>query len=323
MYTRTGNGTLTFRRTYPTGGLGSGGGLGNQGGLVLSNNNRWLFAVNAGSDEITVFAVRHDRLIFRDKIYSGGSTPVSVTFDRGLLYVLNAGSDNISGFTLNRRGKLTSLAGSTRSLSGTGTGPAQIEFDPDGELLVVTEKATNLIDTFVLDNHGLPGAISSFASVGATPFGFAFDMRGRLVVSEAAGGAPDASSVSSYRLSDKGNLSVISGAVPTTESAACWVVITKNGRYAYTTNAGSSSVSGYRIRRNGSLSLLDADGATGDTGAGSAPIDMALSRNSQFLYTLSAADGSIAAFRVRHNGSLRDVQRLEGLTTGLNGLAAY
>ncbi len=323
VFARGDDGGISQVGSVATGGLGSGGGLGNQGGLVLSKNHRWLFAVNAGSDEISVFAVHRDHLQLRDKIHSGGVRPVSLTFDRGLLYVLNAGSDDISGFTLSRHGKLSALPGSTRSLSGTGTAPAQIQFDPNGSILVVTEKATNLIDTFVVDDDGLPGNANSFASVGATPFGFAFDRRGRLVVSEAAGGAPDASSVSSYQVSDDGVVTVIDGAVPTTETAACWVAISDNGRYAYTTNTGSSSLTGYRIARDGSLSLLDADGATGDTGAGSAPIDLAFSGNSRFIYSLSAANGSISAFKVGKNGSLTTIGRIEGIPGSLNGLAAY
>lgn len=323
MYMRGPKGALIPGGAFATGGLGSGSGLGNQGGLILSHNNRWLFAVNAGSNEISVFAIRHNRLVLRDKIDSGGIRPVSVTVDRSLLYVLNAGSDNVSGFVVGRRGKLSPLADSTRALSGTGTAPAQIQFDPEGEVLVVTEKATNLIDTFVVGEHGLASNAITHASVGATPFGFAFDKRGRLFVSEAAGGAPDASSVSSYRVSEQGNLGVISSAVPTTETAACWVAITGNGRFAYTTNTGSSSLSGFRIARNGSLSLLDADGRTGDAGSGSSPIDMAFSRNSRFLYALSAGDGSISAFRVKANGSLVNIQRVEGLPTTINGLAAH
>ena len=113
MYTRAGNGKLTFKQAYTTGGLGTGAGLGNQGGVVLSDNHRWLFVVNAGSDELSVFAVRHHRLILRDKIYTGGTGPVSVAVDRNLIYVLNAGSDTISGFTLGRHDNFRKIDGIT------------------------------------------------------------------------------------------------------------------------------------------------------------------------------------------------------------------
>lgn len=322
VFERDARGRLQAAGEYDTGGLGTDGGLGNQGGVILNRSGRWLFVVNAGSNQISVFRVGRHGLRLVDVADSGGVRPVSLTLDRDLLYVLNAGSDSISGFHVSRHGKLEPLVGSTRPLSGAGTGPAQISFSPDGEQLVVTEKATNRIVAYQLDEDGIPSAPIVHDSVGQTPFGFAFDRRGRLFVSEAAGGAADAGSVSSYDLEDDGDLEIISGAVPTTESAACWVVITGNGRYAYTTNAGSGTVSGYTIGRDGSLTLLDADGVTGVTGAGSTPIDMAFSVNSRYLYTLNAGNDTISAFQVGRNGSLHPVQTLDGLPDGTNGLAA-
>ena len=175
-----------------SGGTGTGGGLGNQGGVILSKHNRWLYAVNAGSDSISVFSVSRDGLALVDTVASGGSRPVSLTRYDNLLYVVNAGSDSIAGFTVGDNGALSPLAGSVRGLSGSGTAPAQISFTPWGDALVVTEKATNLITVFRVDEDGLPGPAVVNASAGATPFGFDFDRYGHLLVSEAAGGAPDA-----------------------------------------------------------------------------------------------------------------------------------
>lgn len=320
-FSRAGDGSLRAAGEYATGGLGSGSGLGNQNAVVLSKDGRWLFAVNAGSNQVSVFSVRRAGLKLVDTVDAGGVRPVSVAVDRDLVYVLNAGSDTIVGFQLNRRGQLTQLPGSVRPLSGTGTAPAQISFSPDGDLLVVTEKATNRIDVYVVGENGLASGPSVHASVGQTPFGFAFDRRGRLLVSEAAGGAFEASSVSSYHLAENGALHPISSAVPTTETAACWVVITGNGRYAYTTNAGSGSLAGYAIGRDGRLSLLDADGRSGVTGVDSSPIDMALSNNSRYLYTLNAGSDTIGAFRVAADGSLRALPGVN-LPDGANGLTA-
>ncbi|MBI5461417.1 MAG: beta-propeller fold lactonase family protein [Gammaproteobacteria bacterium] len=320
-FSRADDGSLRPAGEYATGGLGSGAGLGNQNAVVLSKDGRWLFAVNAGSNQVSVFAVRRNGLVLVDTVDSGGVRPVSVTADRDVLYVLNAGSDNITGYQLNRRGKLTPLPASTRPLSGAGTGPAQISFSPDGDLLAVTEKATNRIDIYVVGEDGLATGPSVHASVGQTPFGFAFDRRGRLLVSEAAGGAFEASSVSSYTVTEDGGLQPISAAVPTTETAACWVVITGNGRYAYTTNAGSGSLAGYAIGRDGRLSLLNPDGRSGVTGAGSTPIDMAMSNNSRYLYTLNAGSDTVGAFRVEADGSLQALSGVS-LPDGTNGLAA-
>ncbi|MFN7929020.1 MAG: hypothetical protein U0Y68_13950 [Blastocatellia bacterium] len=106
-----------YAGSFPTGGAGSGGGLGNQGGLILSSNHKWLFAVNAGSNEISVFQVTQRGITLRDIVPSSGIRPVSLTFYRGLFYVLNAGSDSIAGFTLGRDGDLHPLP-TPHTLSG-------------------------------------------------------------------------------------------------------------------------------------------------------------------------------------------------------------
>ena len=321
-FDRAPNGKLIPAGSFPTGGLGSGGGLGNQGGLVLSDNDRWLLAVNAGSNDVSLFAVDDDELHWADKASSGGSQPVSVTVHRRLVYVLNAGSSNVSGFRLRPHGKLSPIPGSTRPLSGMGVGGAQVQFSPDGRWLVVTEKATNLIVTYPVDDDGLLGAPQMQPSQGMTPFGFALGGRRYVFVSEAFGGAPDASAVSSYRLGRDGMLHVVSPSVATHQTAACWVVVTEDGRFAYTTNTGSGSISGYAIEDDGALTLLNADGRTADTGAGSAPIDLALSEDGRFLIVLNSGTHSIGALRILRNGQLQPVITIGGLPASANGLAA-
>jgi 6-phosphogluconolactonase (cycloisomerase 2 family) len=317
VFHRAGDGSLSAAGDFPTGGTGTGGGLGNQGALVLDDKH--LFAVNPGSDSISAFRVKKGGLQLLDTIASGGDQPISLTVDDGLLYVLNAGgAGSINGFTLSHHGELSALAGSTRPLSGSAVGPAQVSFDPEGELLVVTEKNTNLIDTYEVGDDGRADGPTPHPSSGATPFGFAFDKRDHLIVSEAFGGAPDQSAVSSYEVDD--SIEPITASAGTTETAACWVVVTGNGRFAYTTNTGSGSISGYGVSHDGELSLLDADGRTGVTGPG--PIDMALSRNSRFLYSLNSGDNTITGFRVEGDGSLSPIGGMAGLPGGATGLAA-
>jgi 6-phosphogluconolactonase (cycloisomerase 2 family) len=322
MFERLPDGRLVAAGQVPTGGTGTGGGLGNQGGLTLTRSERWLLAVNAGSDSVSVFEVRHRGLRLRDVEPSGGTQPVSVTEHRGLVYVLNAASDSISGFVLDRHGRLQPLADSTRSLSGAGTGPAQISFSPDGDVLVVTEKATNKIVTFTIDRQGRPGPANVQDSNGQTPFGFAFGKRDQMFVSEAFGGAENASATSSYEVDRNGVLATISASVGTNQTANCWAVVTPNGRFAYVTNTGSGSISGYSIGFDGAIELLDADGRTAVTGEGSAPIDLALTDNGRFLYSLNSGTNAIGVFRVRADGSLTPLPFVEGLPVGANGLAS-
>ncbi|MCI0349858.1 MAG: lactonase family protein [Acidobacteriales bacterium] len=324
---RSANGVLTYAGAFPTGGRGTGAGLGNQGALILDPDGRRIFTVNAGSDDISVFTIGRDGLSLLQRISSGGRRPISLTATHRVLYVLNAGglvgdTDNISGFSIGEDGRLTALPGSTQPLSAATTGPAQVQFSPDGSFLVVTEKATNRILLYPINKDGIAGPPTIRPSVGTTPFGFAFGKRDQLFVSEAFGGAPDASAISSYLASGPSQLQAISPSVGTTESAACWVVVTNDGRFLYTTNTGSGTVSGYAIDFEGAIALLNPDGRTGVTGPGSSPIDMALTANSRFLYTLNSANGTISGFRVESEGQLVSLAGAGGLPVNSNGLAA-
>jgi 6-phosphogluconolactonase len=257
--------------------------LASQGSLILSQDNRFLFAVNAGSNEISVLAVDSTGLTLVDKVASGGVRPISLTLNKNILYVLNeGGTPNITAFIVNNQGKLSPLAGSTRPLAGgSAADPAQVGFSTDGDVVVVTEKMTNIIDTYTFGAGGFANGPISNPSNGLTPFGFAFDSRGHLIVSEAFGGAPNQGAASSYTVSDDGTLNVVSGSVPDFQTAACWVVITSSGRYAFVSNTGSGTVSSYKIGSRGTLSLQNS--VAGNTGPNSAPIDMALDNSSRFL----------------------------------------
>jgi 6-phosphogluconolactonase (cycloisomerase 2 family) len=319
-------GKLTPAGEFDTGGLGTGAGLGNQGGVIIDPANRWLFVVNAGSDDISVFAIDEDGLTLVDREPSGGENPISLTYSGNLLYALNAGgaaggTDEISGFTVGADGTLTPIPGSTQLLSAANTGPAQVSFNTDGDVLVVTEKATSLIDTFTVGSDGVAVPANTFASSGMTPFGFAIGKRDQVFVSEAVGGATDQSSVSSYQLGKDGSLAVISPSVGTTETAACWAIVSHDGRFTYTTNAGSGSISGYRIGFDGSLALLDANGRTGNTGKDSGPLDMAFSNDGRNLYTLNGQSDTIGVFKVKDKGGLAILNSHIGVPASANGLA--
>jgi len=327
VYRRAHGGDLQLVAKVPTRGLGTDGGLGNQGSLLLRRDGRRLYAVNAGSNDISVFAARQNGLALIERIASGGARPISLTLHDDVLYVLNAGdatlgtAANITGFYIGDDRRVRPIAGSTQLLSAANPGPAQIEFDPWDDTLVVTEKGTNKIDLFnVADGVAGPAIVRD--SNGQTPFGFAFDRRGRLIVSEAFGGAAGASALSSYEIDDASSpLELISGSVPTNQTAACWVVVTKDGRFAYTTNTASGTISAYRVSRAGQLTLLDANGITGTTGAG--PIDLALSNDGRFLFSLNTGAGTISSFRVRSDGHLSLVSTELALPASANGLAAH
>jgi 6-phosphogluconolactonase (cycloisomerase 2 family) len=321
VFDRAADGSLTAAGSYATGGTGTGAGLGNQGGLVISGS--WLAVVNAGSNDVSLFTVNGDgSLSLADRVASGGTMPISVTISGNLLYTVNAGgTGNISGFTI-ANGDLTTIAGSTRPLSSSAAGPAEIAFAPGGQWLVVTEKNTNKISTYPVGPNGAAGAGVTTNSSGMTPFGFAFTNSGFLIVSEAFGGAANASAVSSYDAEGDGTWDAVSPSVPTTETSACWIAISNSGRFAYAANTGSGTISGYAIQ-HGALTRLDADGITGTLGAGTAPADMAFSRDGRYLYVRAGGTNQITIFSASHDGSLTTLSGwISGLPAGWSGLAA-
>jgi 6-phosphogluconolactonase (cycloisomerase 2 family) len=324
-YDRFAGGTLGAPEVYDTGGLGFVNGvpidpLGSQGSLVLSRDHRWLLAVNAGSNQLSVFRVLPQGLKLTDVVDSGGVLPVSVTIYRDLVYVLNAGGnlddvDQITGFVLGPHGRLSALAGSTRALSQDSTNPAQVGFTPDGSALVVTEKAVNRLDVFPVRHRGLPSAAPVVTdSAGPVPFGFVFDHRGHLVVSEAAG------SVSSYEINGDGSLTAISSAVPNGQTATCWIA-GNGGRVVFTANTGSGTLSSYRVARRGDLDLIE---PVAVDVPGALPIDTAMTRNGRFLYTVNALTGTVGMFAAGPFGALEHLGDAPGIPVndGAQGIAA-
>jgi 6-phosphogluconolactonase len=325
VFLRNKQGQLADPILYPTGGIGTNGGLGNQGALAFDEDSRHLYAVNPGSNTITVFQLGRSGPRAIQMVSSGGTRPISLTIHDELLYVLNAGGataggvDSIAGFHASENGLLTPLTNSIAVLSAANTAPAQISFDADGDVLMVTEKATNMISLFAVNKQGIPQARKSVASLGGTPFGFAFADHNRVIVSEAFGGAANASAVSSYQLKERsGTLTPISTSVPTKQTAACWIAIPKNGEYAYTTNTASRTITGYELANDGKLTALNANGITAQTGA--APTDVTILGN-RTLYVLNSGDRTVGVYEMGRGGSLTLRQTVGGLpATRVTGL---
>ncbi|MBA3798849.1 MAG: lactonase family protein [Actinomycetota bacterium] len=332
-YRRAANGALTRVGSMSTRGNGIGTDLDTQGALRLSADNRFLYAANAGSDDVTVFSVNGTQLTFLQKVYAGDN-PNSLTINGNLLYVLDGSvaGNGIRGFRRTADGTLTPLPFSFRLLSSPIAVPGQVEFSPDGRFLLVTQKTTNVlltppdaIDVFRV----LPGGLTlpmpqRMASNGLRPFSLAFRNDSQLLVVESFNAADGASAASSYRLTDNGTLEVISGSIPNQQTDTCWVVITKDGRYAFTANFGSGTISSYRFAPNGQVVLVEGNAAF--LGMDSQPVDLALSADSRYLYLLLRGTGGVASFRIQDDGGLSPLGVVTGglpVADGASGLAVF
>ena len=259
-YQRAADGTLTPAGSYATGGRGGilAGSVvdhtASQGSLTYDPRHGLLYAVNAGSDTISVFAVRGDQLALREVLGSGGTFPVSVAARGDLVYVLNAlNGGSVQGYRI-FGGFLAPLPGSHRALGldpnatpQFTTTPGQVAFTPDGSQLVVTTKGNgNDIDVFGV---GFGGRLSRHATVnsepGTVPFAISFDPFGHLVIAEAG---PNA--LATFDLSRNGTVSLLDQ-TGTGQAATCWV--TPAGPFLFASNAGSPSESGFTSSAGGQL----------------------------------------------------------------------
>ncbi|HTY95706.1 MAG TPA: hypothetical protein VMB91_01610 [Solirubrobacteraceae bacterium] len=308
-YSRAADGTLTQAGVYDTGGLG--GQLegsvvdhtASQGALALDRADGLLFAVNPGSDSLSVFSVSGDTLRLRQVLPSGGAFPVSVTENQGYVYVLNAGQGgSIRGFVL-AGATLYPNPGARRALSlpqaAPGSGeqfthtPAEIAFTPDGSRLVITTKAAGQsVEVFTARTLAPVPVTTPLA--GTVPFGFTFDPAGRLLITEAG---PNA--LASFSLSWNNRLTALS-VVATEQAATCWVAAA--GGYYYASNAGSASLTGFSEQPGGALARI------GDTSTHHGTVDAASS--GRFLYVQGGAEGTLDEFEVQPGGALQGIGSL-------------
>ena len=321
-FSRDAEGALTLTGRTPTGGRGIGGTvdpLASQFALTLSENSQTLFVVNAGSNDVSSFAVDGSSLTLRSRVTSGGIRPVSVASGQRALYVLNAESSTISVIRVNNNGALAASPVQTIALGAGARGAATIRLSRNGRLLAVTARVSNTIDSYVVERDGTLSGGSTIASAGNVPFGFDYTPRGQIIVSEAG-----SRSTSSYQQAKDGTLHIVSGAVPTLQLAPCWVIVDNGGRFAYVVNSGSGSISAFAIDADGSLSLAPANVVAGFTGTGSQPLDVDLSRDGKFLYALENGTGTVGVLRTNADGSLTALADAPGLEAraGFMGIAA-
>ena len=315
-FRRADDGALEGMQSYETGGAGDGvPHLTSQGSVVLTGDGSRLLVTNAGSGDLSVFAVSDDRLELLENVPTG-EAPKSVAEHGALVFVVNTGDPSVAGFRV-QDGNIEPIA---RVALPSGSDPAQVGFTPDGSTLVVTDRGTDSILLYPVAPDGRLAEPKAVPSSGPTPYGFAFSTDGTLLVTEAFGAATGKAAASSYRV-DGGTAAPVSRSVGNGRSEICWAVVTNDDRYVFTTNFADGAVSRYAIGSDGSITLDDPVAATaveGQTGLR----DEALTRDGEFLYAIDADTGRIFGWAVGDAGTLRPVGAWEGVPETVAGLAA-
>jgi 6-phosphogluconolactonase len=306
-FARHADGTLSALPGSPfsAGGSGLGSVTGSQGALQMAAHGRYLLAVDAGSDQISVLRIHRDgalTLVRDGVVSSNGVRPVSIAVHRRLVYVANAGAggSDYTGFRLTRGGRLRPLADSTVALPDSAS-PGDVLFNGTGTNLAGTRVGTGQIDSFSVGADGrlTAAAGSPFAAQGPGPFGSEFRPTNpaELYVSNAHGGAGNGT-VSAFRVASDGTLSSIgSSPFADLQTAPCWVEITHDGRFLFTVNTASSSISRYAITADGSLRRLGSTPFREPTGLG--PFDARLSPDGGTLWVVAPGRNVVSGFTVR------------------------
>jgi len=327
-FERNNDGSYFEQNRFDTLGRGSGGvndPLEAQGSLTLSPDHTLLYAANAGSGDLTVFRVQGKRLLATDREPSGGSQPVSIAQWGNAVYVLNSGgAGSVVAFHVNKSGQLQPIANATAFLSANATGGGSISVSPDGQTVAVVERIANNIDTFHVNADGTLGTAVVNPSPGAGAFSARFAPDGKLIVSETGPASePAGSAISSYTVQANGMLTAVSQSVPTDGGANCWNAISPDGTHVYASNAGSSDVAGFTIGSAGALTPI-AGTIVGSNPNGSTNLDITISGDGKFLYSLNGEVGTVGVFAIQPNGTLVEVTQIPGLpaAAGFNGIAA-
>jgi len=357
-YARGVDGSLNQLGVYNTGNIRNSGAnpLASQDPLIVSKDQRFVFAVNAGSESISSFSINDDYSLTPASLNvsttgsSGAQNPVSLTIYDNIFYVANTGNfvdDNgneldtlpddrnrtnssIIGFTIGDDGTLTELAGSERA--GIAANAGSVEFSSDGTSLVVTERRTNEIITIGLDENRLPVSESFIASVTPQPFGtdlYPSDIGDILLVSEGNNGAPGLSGLSSYLVRDDGSLSGISlstgitgDPLTTGFTFGCWVefVETPNGDFAYVSNTPDGVISSFAVSDTGELTRLESLAAEAGIGGDDTQNGGGVLDAEiafPYLYQVVNNDGRIAQYFINSEGGLDRQHGLEIVDTEL------
>jgi 6-phosphogluconolactonase (cycloisomerase 2 family) len=298
------DGSLTPTASSPVavGGAGTGAGLASQGAIQASPNGRYLLAVDAGSNEISVLRVQgHGRLTAVGRpVSSGGVKPVSIAIrPDGVTYVANVGTggSNYTGFRLASNGQLTPIPGSTVAVPES-SGQGDVLFNTTGDRLVGTRDNPSLIDSFSVSHAGYltaaPGSPFTAETLGPIGAEFRPTNPSQLFVTNAHAGAGNGT-VSAFQVAENGTLTAIAGSpFRTNETASCWIEITHDGRFLFSVNTASATISRFEIKADGSLELLGSTPFANGQGA----IDARLTPDGAFLSVVGGSSHLISTFAV-------------------------
>jgi 6-phosphogluconolactonase len=207
-------------------------------------------------------------------------------------YVVNAGSNDISQYTIAANGTLTALATATVP---AGTTPYSIAVDPLGQFAYVANYGSNNVSQYTIGTGGaLTAMATATVAAGSNPISVTVDPSGtHIYVANYSSGAI-AGTVSEYSIGTGGALTAMTPATvaagPNPES----VTVDPSGKYAYVANYGSNSVSQYTI----SSGVLTSNTAATTVAAGTNPYSVIVDPSGKYAYVANAMSSNVSQYTI-------------------------
>jgi len=312
---RNADGSLTVQNRVFTGGIGTNGvkfgdttntsvpdSLVSQNSVVISSDHSTLFAVNAGNNTVSTFAIdpTTGNLTLKRVNTTAGVFPTSLAFNNGHLYVsFEGGSEKLQAYNVSGDGALTLIgAYAVPANANNPVSPTQVTLSPNGTFLYVSAgTGSNAVASYAVNADGTLGSSTLNTSGIVSPFAGTFVNNSLYLSTDIADKALAAFSVNG------GTLTPIGTPLTSAQAGPCWLVVTPNGQFAYVGN-GSGPISSYTIASNGTLTLKNATEAKDSAKVAG---DSWISPDGKFLYTAYLADDEVIAYSIGSDGTLTKV----------------
>lgn len=302
-----GNSILAFRRDdagnlspvpgspFATGGAGVGnmdlvsGQRDSDQNLVLSSDGTRLFAVNSGSNDVSVFNILSDGGLVPvqgSPFPSNGFNPVSVGLAGNYLYVAHKGVEgglpSYTGLLVSADGRLAPVFGATIEVP-VGSSPSQALVAGGGSFLMGADFGSGLLQSFdILADGALAQHTPQSLPVDSVPLGLQEHPNQPLIYV----GFVSTNELGVYSYDDAGDLTFLR-AVENSGRAICWIALNSAGTCLYTSNTGDNSISSYNLADASrpveiQRTVFESDGG---------PFQIGMDSTSTFLYVVSQPFG--------------------------------
>lgn len=304
---------ITFLNSYNTRGSGTENlgidPLKSQGSICVSRDNKYIYVVNAKSNDLSVFRLNIDyTLKFIQKISTSGIRPVSITCSERNVYVLNSGDKdkegNITSFMSNRDGTLSIMENRVVPIGRKGQNSTSIIVNKKGDKLIVSETDNNMISVHSVDRRGNIIEQVANRSNGKKPYGIcAMDRDFILVVENGY------NTVSTYEVRSIGTITFIddtmndNAKVNTNNNLGdlTKMVITGDEEFAYGLDSTMGSIIQYIVYENGEIDYWKSYGTENKFSKLS---EITIDKNDNKLFVLDNRNCSILCYKILKHGVL-------------------